>query len=74
MDGDRTGLALHLHSLPGQLIELLPLHFQGGVHGRDLEDLAPERLQGLLQLLPASLDGPLLQHSPGGILGIGDNT
>ena len=61
MDGDGTGLTLHFLALPGQVTEFLTVYLQRGVHGRDLEDLTPERFQDLLQLLPGKGHFPLLQ-------------
>ena len=44
VDGDGSGLTLHLFSLPGQVAELLTVYLQGGIHGRNLEDFTPEGL------------------------------
>ena len=68
------GGALHLAALPGQLIELLALDLDGGVHGGDLLDGAPEAGQDSLQLPGGHRGGSLLQHRAGGVLGVGDQT
>ena len=70
---DAPGLALHLLALTGQLIELLSLDFNSGVHGRKLLQVPGEPLQQVRELLPRRGDGVFLQDFPAGILGIGDN-
>ena len=74
MDGDGTGLPLHLLALPGQVAELLAVHLQGRVHGRHLEDLSPEGFQDFLQLFRSEVHGTLLQGLPPDILRVGGQT
>ena len=72
VDGDVPGRPLHLSALPGQLVELLSLDLDGGVHGGDLLNVPPEGFQGCLQRLQSDVCGVGLQHRAGGVLGVGD--
>ena len=73
LNGNGPGLPLHLLAPPGQLVELLPPHLDGGEHGWHLEDLPPKGGQSGLHLCPTGGDRSGLQHRPGPILGIGDD-
>ena len=72
MEGDVPGGPLHLSALSGQLIELLSLDLDGGVHGGNLLNVPPEGLQSGLQRLQSDVHWVGLQHRAGGVLGVGD--
>ena len=72
VDGDGAGLPLHGFAPARQVAELLAVHLQGGIHGRDLQDVAPEGLQGGLDLFAVQRHRVSFQHRAGDVLGIGD--
>ena len=72
VDGDRAGLTLHGLSLAGQVVELLTVDFNGGVHGRDLLDIPQESRHGLLHIGGGNRYRVGLQGLAAGILGVGD--
>ena len=49
VDGHLPGGPFHLFSGPGQLIQPLTIHPNGGIHRRQLVNGAPQRRQGCLQ-------------------------
>ena len=71
MDGDASRPARDLLSSAGQLIELLAVYLDGGVHGRDLLDGAEELPQSGLQLRTGDADGIRLQYGPARVLRVG---
>ena len=71
-NGDIAGLPLYLLALSGQIIELLAVDLDGGIHGRDLRDRAGEAGEDGFQRRPVHSDGMGLQRFPGRILGVGD--
>ena len=74
MDGHGAGRPLHLSALSGQIVQLLPVDFDGGIHGRDLLDVSGKPGQHRRQLFRRDGGMPLLQHPAGDILRIGDKT
>ena len=73
-DGHTPAGTLHFGPLSGQLVKLPPADLDRRIHGGHLRDLPTEAFQHGLQLLPARSDRPRLQHAPGDILGIRDNS
>ena len=73
MDGHGPGGPLHLSPLPGQLIELLAVDLNGGIHGGHLENVPGELGQHRLHLLGRYLHRVLLQSVAAGVLGVGDD-
>ena len=73
VDGHRAGGALHLPALPGQVIELLSVDLDGGVHGGHLLDVPPELGQNGQQILRRADEGGLPDDLSGDVLGVGDN-
>ena len=68
---DVSGLSLHTLALPRQFIELSPVDFHRGIHGRNLLLGAHKLRQHRFQLLPGYINRLLLQYLAGDILSIG---
>ena len=73
-NGHRPGLPLNFLPLSCQVAELLPIYFQGGVHGWNLQDSPPETGQHRLHGLLRQGNLPLLKYRAGDILGVRHHT
>ena len=72
VNGDGARLALHGLALPREIIELLPVDLERGVHRRELQKLAGKVLQRRAHLVRADGDRMRFQHRAGRILRVGD--
>ena len=71
MNGDGTGLTLHFPALAGQVVELLAVYLDGGVHGGNLENVAPEFGQDSQQVFFCQMHFALGNGLAGDVLGVG---
>ena len=69
-DPHPAGLALHLFSFSGELIELFPAYLQGRVHGRNLIVVSQKAKDCLPDLLLPCRNGRRAKHRSGHILGV----
>ena len=67
---DLSWLTLHFFALSSQVAKLLPVNFDGGVHGRNLLDFSAEFRQNVEKIRFGNGNFPLLQHSSRDVLGV----